>query len=154
QPEFSVTLCFPRNPRRRKRRGSADGHIQVAPRKTASIQDRYSPWAPWAEGRPYPMPQNFSCLAMRWEWNEPDLIPPLLLRLFVNSTSSRRLDLTGRANPATPVRRLPTLRVRSLLPRLLRRPQSPPTGQRLRTGSPAPLPGLRAPLAATSIESA
>src|SRR5262245_5278446 len=99
------------------------------------------------------MPQNFSCLAMRWEWNEPDLIPRFLLGLFVDSISSRRFGPISRANLTTPVRRLPTWRAISLLPRLLRRPRSPPTGQGLRTGSPALRPDLQAPLAATSIES-
>src|SRR5262245_41776179 len=134
-----------------KRRGAAGGHTPDLPRKRASIQERHSPWA---EGTPYPRPQGFSCSAMRWEWIEPDLIPRFLPRLFADSISSRQFDQTDRANLTTPVRMLPIWRVISPLPRLLRPPQSPPTGQLLRTGSPAPLPGLRAPRAATSIESA
>src|SRR5262249_54036415 len=101
---------------------------------------------------PYPMPQGFSGLAMQLEWNEPDLIPRLLLRLFVDSISSRRSDPISRANLTTPVRRLPTWRVISLLPRRPRRPRSPPIDQLLQTDSPVPHHGLQALLAATSTE--
>src|SRR5689334_22707220 len=115
--------------------------------KTASIRDRH---LLWAEGKPYPMPQGFFCSATRSELNEPDLIPCFLK----DSTWSRRFDPTGRANPATQVRKLPAWRVISLLPRLQRRLRSLPTGRLLQPGSPDLLHGLRALLAATTIESA